>query len=128
MSVHALIVDDNQSNVRVLASLLARNAVTTAYVLHPKDLPKALEAEERIDLAFIDLEMPGQNGFEVLNVLRDDPRCGLTRFIAYTVHVSEMPEAHERGFHSFLGKPLNAERFAVQIEQILRGEEVWDRF
>ena len=34
--------------------------------------------------------------------------------------------AAQAGFHSFLGKPLNVEKFPDQLQQILAGEPVWD--
>jgi CheY-like chemotaxis protein len=75
-----------------------------------------------IDIVFLDLELPRRNGFEVLKVMRAYPNFKDTRFIAYSVHVSELREALEQGFDGFLGKPLSAELFPDQLRRILRGE------
>jgi CheY-like chemotaxis protein len=79
-----------------------------------------------IDVVFLDLEMPGANGYQVLEKLRADPRFQSVPVVAYTVHVSEISVAHEQGFHSFLGKPLDADRFPDQLARILSGESVWE--
>jgi hypothetical protein len=43
----------------------------------------------------------------------------------YSVHASEINRARDMGFHSCLGKPLNADDFPEQLARILRGERVW---
>ena len=48
--------------------------------------------------------------------------CQLWR---YTVHVSEIGVARDLGFHSFLGKPLDVDKFPEQLKRILNDEPVW---
>lgn len=122
---HALIIDDNQQNVMVLAQLLAKQGVTSTEVLHPKHLDKVLPTLEQVDVVFLDLEMPGEHGYSVKERLRE----GLdgTPIIAYTVHISEINEVKQHGFDGFLGKPLDNTRFPGQFARIMKGEAVWER-
>ena len=124
---HALIIDDNTMNVNVLAFLLSDQGISNTPVGNPKHLDNILETEEKIDIVFLDLEMPGLNGYEVLEKLKSDERFQGVPVVAYTVHANEMNRAHQLGFHSFLGKPIDADRFPGQLERILRGESVWER-
>ena len=80
---------------------------------------------EQLDIVFVDLEMPSIDGYEVLDMLRHDYGVDVP-IVASTVHLNEIATAREMGFHSFLGKPLKANRFPDQLARILRGEPVWE--
>lgn len=122
---HALIIDDNAKNVDVLARLLAMQNVTSTRIGNPTQLPNSLVNISPVDVVFLDLEMPGQDGYQILELLKADDRFSATPIVAYTVHVSEITVAHRLGFHSFLGKPLDSDKFPDQLAAILRGEPVW---
>ncbi|MEP7285811.1 MAG: response regulator [Chloroflexota bacterium] len=122
----ALIVDDNLQNLKVLAQLLTKQGVTCVEVANPTKLQNLLPTMEHVDLVFLDLEMPGLDGFGVKNMLRAE--LGETiPIIACTVHVSEIGVVRQMGFDGFLGKPLDNARFPEQLARILNGEAVWDR-
>lgn len=124
---HALVVDDNARNTAVLAGLLTREDVSSTIVNHPNRLSAVLGELDRVDVVFLDLEMPGKSGFDVFEMLKSDARFTEVPIVAYTVHISEMHIVHQHGFHSFIGKPLDADRFPDQLARILRGEQVWER-
>lgn len=123
---HALIVDDNIKNVNVLARLLEGEGVSNTTVTNPHRLDGAIETLEQLDVVFLDLEMPGLDGYQVLENLRADDRFQGVPIVAYTVHVSEIRVAHERGFDSFIGKPLDSDKFPGQLARILNGQPVWE--
>jgi two-component system, cell cycle response regulator DivK len=122
---HALIIDDNIQNVKVLAQLLARQGATCTEVTNPKQLSNVLPKLDQVDVVFLDLEMPGESGFSVKEKLRT--QLAGTPIIAYTVHVSEINVVRQSGFDGFLGKPLDNTRFPNQFARILNGEAVWER-
>jgi two-component system cell cycle response regulator DivK len=123
---HALIIDDNARNVDVLARLLAAENITSTQVLDPGALLQTAETMTVPDIVFLDLEMPDYNGYQVLNWFKSDPRFQKVKVVAYTVHVSEINNAHQQGFDGFLGKPLRYDRFPDQLNRILNGEQVWE--
>jgi two-component system cell cycle response regulator DivK len=123
--LHALVIDDNMQNLRVLAQLLGKQGVTCTEVSNPMKLHGILPTLEAVDVVFLDLEMPGLDGFAAKDLLR--AHLGNTPIIAYTVHVSEMNVARQTGFDGFLGKPIDTSRFPDQLARILRGESVWER-
>jgi CheY-like chemotaxis protein len=125
MSFHALVIDDNGSNLKVLARLLSRQNVTCTEINSSATLAELLPTLERVDVVFLDLEMPVLDGYHVKDVLRS--ALGNTPIIAYTVHVSEMNVVRNLGFDGFIGKPVDDARFPDQLARILRGESVWDR-
>lgn len=122
---HALIVDDNIQNIRVLATLLSRQGINCTEFNDPLQLAANLDNLQAFDVIFLDLEMPGMDGFTVKTLLRK--HLGSTPIIAYTVHVSEINVARQAGFDGFLGKPLDHTRFPGQLTRILSGDAVWER-
>jgi two-component system, cell cycle response regulator DivK len=123
---HALIIDDNARNVTVLATLLDEESVSSTRVTNPAQLEAALKTVDALDVIFLDLEMPGVDGYQVLARFKKDAKYKGVPVVAYTVHVSEIHNASQQGFDSFLGKPLNADKFSEQLKRILKGERVWE--
>jgi two-component system LytT family response regulator len=124
---HALIIDDDSNNIQVLANMLSKEGVTHTGILDPVYVENFLQAADRIDIVFLDLEMADCSGYDILQLLKTDARFHPVPVCAYTVHISEINAAFEAGFDSFLAKPLDSERFPEQLARILCGEQVWER-
>ena len=124
-ALHALLIDDDENNLGVLTELLAIEGIVSTSVDNPSKLMPILSELKQIDLIFLDLEMPNSDGYHVLDILRRELGSEI-RVIACTVHASEINKARELGFHSFLCKPLDLDRFPVQLKAILRNERIWD--
>jgi two-component system cell cycle response regulator DivK len=124
---HALVIEDNSKNATVLENLLIKQGFSYTEVRNPSQVSKILEGIGPVDMVFLDLEMPGQNGYDVLDILRSDQRFQSIPIVACTVHINEMNNAYRHGFHSFIGKPLDPERFPSQVKRILNGQHVWER-
>jgi CheY-like chemotaxis protein len=125
LTKHAVIVDDNNSNLGVLAELLMVEGLGYTKVQDATYLAQVLQTVPHVDVIFLDLEMPHVNGYEVLADLKADARFKNTPVVAYTVHLNEINNARSHGFHSFIGKPINVDRFPQQLARILHGEQVW---
>src|SRR3982750_1722666 len=102
---HALVIDDNAQNRKVLAQLLSKQGIDCVEVPDPRKLNTLLPTLEAVTVVFLDLEMPGLNGYDVKNLLR--AHLGATPIIAYTVHVSEINAVKKQGFDGFIGKPVD---------------------
>jgi CheY-like chemotaxis protein len=126
MTPNALIIDDNPGNLDVLAELLKLQNVSSVSALSPRDIDRALTSSGDVSLVFLDLEFPNDNGLDSIQALRAHPRLQGARFVACTVHTSERNEAMAAGFDSFIGKPIDVDRFPGQLGRILSGEAVWE--
>jgi CheY-like chemotaxis protein len=124
MAAHILIVDDNADNLGILGEMLQLEGYEFTAVQNPLKLEGKM-GNTKFDAVFLDLEMPHINGYELFEKLSKDPRFNGVPLIAYTVHVSEINVIRDLGFHSFIGKPLDADAFPDQIARILRGERIW---
>ncbi len=123
--VHVLIVEDNSSSVDVLTGLLDQLKIGSTVIYDSRKISEVLPQLEQVSAVFVDLEIPGLDGYEVLKILKADERLRHVPMIAYTAHLSQMAQARDAGFHGFLGKPLRASLFPAQIAQILNGLPVW---
>jgi two-component system cell cycle response regulator DivK len=124
---HALIIEDNGKNATILAKLLAKEGVTFTHILDANQVSDVIDSIPQSDIVFVDLEMPGKNGYDILEILRSKPQFQSVPIVTYTVHVSEINTAYQSGFHSFLPKPLDPDRFPDQLARILSGERIWER-
>jgi CheY-like chemotaxis protein len=123
--IHALIIDDSSTDQVVLARLLSLENVQITQIYDPLRLEAHLPNFDEIDIIFLDLEMPNLNGYQVLQILKEFFGDHVP-IVACTVHTSEVNTAKELGFHSFIGKPLNGDRFPLYLQRILDGQSVWE--
>ena len=133
-----LVVDDNESIVRVLEHVLARAgyAVSTAF-----DGPEAVDTAIRVrpDLVLLDIEMPTMDGYEVCRRLRARYDLKHMRIIMLTVkgqltplgpelsakkaleqRVREQTDGFDAGADEFLTKPIVAKEVLAQVNRFLR--------
>jgi two-component system, cell cycle response regulator DivK len=122
--LYALVIDDNAENRRVLTKLLSKYGLNYIEVTNSTTLPTIVPTLAQVDVVFLDLEMPGWDGYVVKDYLRE--HLGSTPIIACTVHVSEISVVQQSGFDGFLGKPLDITRFPDQLDRILNGKAVWE--
>lgn len=122
----ALIIDDNNFNMNILARYLQEEGIDSVMVSHPKHVEETLKTIDEVQIVFLDLEMPDFDGFDVLKNLKADPRLKNVPIVAHSVHISEIKVAHNAGFDGFIGKPLNADKFPRQLARILEGKGVWE--
>jgi two-component system LytT family response regulator len=110
--VRALIVDDEELGRRMLRSLLASDD-DVEVVGEAASAPDARRkiAEQQPDLVFMDIEMPGGSGIELLADL-DEP-------VPYVIFVTAHPEfalpAFELDAVDYLIKPVQRQRFAGSV-------------
>jgi len=122
--LHALIIDDDRMNAIVLEKLLENEGLTSSVIDHPAGLQNILAEMTALHVVFVDLELPSNDGYEVLAFLRTQLGTNVP-IVAYTVHISESVTARQKGFDGFLGKPINRQDFPSNLRRILNGERVW---
>jgi CheY-like chemotaxis protein len=108
-----LLVDDNRDGADALKVLLGfeGHEVSTAY-----DGSSGLETAVRFhpDVAVIDLQLPGMNGFELAKKLREIlPNA---RLIALSGRHLETQEPELRMFHDYLRKPIELQELTKLLD------------
>lgn len=68
-----LIVDDMMTNIRILESILNRSQFETAYATDGKIALEML-AQKQYHCILLDIVMPGISGFDLISLLKDEPK------------------------------------------------------
>lgn len=124
---HVLVIDDDRQSISVLAELFKVYGIsyTSSYdATKVETLVKNLS--EPVDMVLLDLEMPLVNGYQILEMLQGLPDFQNVPIVACTVHTNQKVAAQSAGFHSFITKPIDIDRFGDQLQSILNDEPVWD--
>lgn len=115
-----LVVDDAIENCNLFRIYLEK-AQAKVDVAHNGNEALSLAKENNYDLVFLDLQMPGKDGFEVLKELRS--RDFNRPVIALTAHA--MPEERRKtlsyGFDEHVSKPVSADKLISTAMRFLEG-------
>jgi two-component system LytT family response regulator len=111
-----VIADDEPPARQTLRLLMAREKdfEIVAECTHGEETIAAV-AEHRPDVLFLDVRMPGMDGFDVLRRLPPD---ALPAVVFVTAYDHYAPQAFERHAIEYLLKPFTDERFADVVEHL----------
>jgi two-component system CheB/CheR fusion protein len=122
-ALRILVVDDNEDAAETLAMLL-RLAGNDVHTVH--DGPGALTvvAEQRPHVVFLDIGMPGMNGFEVASRLRQKEETRDVLLVALTGWGQEEDRrrSKEAGFDHHLVKPLDPKALDELLARAASGQ------
>jgi two-component system chemotaxis response regulator CheY len=116
-----LVVDDSQTTVRVVRSLLARIGFKDI-----DDAPNGMAAltkmiEKPYGIVIADWNMEPMSGYELLKQVRRDPRLAATRYSLMTaeLNASHVIAAKKAGASNYILKPFTDEVLRSKIEEAL---------
>ncbi|MBF0611520.1 MAG: response regulator [Magnetococcales bacterium] len=120
-----LYVEDNPANLRLLEKAVARIKHFTFQSTHNGDLGWEMAKNLRPRIIVLDLNLPGKNGFQILQQLRNDPDTVRIPVIALTSHArqEDIDTGLAAGFNAYLTKPMNLELFYNTLYQLLNTTE-----
>jgi two-component system cell cycle response regulator DivK len=124
-----LVVEDNFQNFVLITRLLAFLGVNDCeWKASGWQVIEFAESLPEIDLILMDIFLPEEDGYQVLDRMRSHPRFKDTLIVAVTADASasNMERARQSGFDGFIGKPLDPDRFPKQIRRVLQGDAVWE--
>jgi CheY-like chemotaxis protein len=79
----------------------------------------ALHWKHRYDLILLDLQMPGMDGFTVLEGLKEVERDGYLSVLVMTAHHGHRQRALQAGARDFISKPINAVEVLTRVYNML---------
>ncbi|MDL2338266.1 MAG: response regulator [Pseudomonadota bacterium] len=122
-----LIVDDQDANVKLLERLLSEAGYThVSSTMQPQDVC-ALHRANRYDLILLDLQMPGMDGFEVMEGLKGDFADGYLPVIVLTAQPGHKLRALQSGAKDFISKPFDLIEVKTRIHNMLEVRLLYKR-
>jgi len=123
-----LVADDSDAGRMVLATLLNAECYN---VLEASDGPAALRALENgqaIDLAMLDVVMPGLDGVSVCRTIKSNPHRRLTPVILVTglSAVEDRIRGIEAGADDFVSKPYEKAELLARVRSLLKLKDFTD--
>ncbi|MBY0494990.1 MAG: response regulator [Cyanobacteria bacterium] len=121
LAAHIVIVDDEDTNVRMLARMLERGGfLSVTGITDPRELPRMLVASPP-DLVITDLHMPEVDGFGVLDTLT--PLINQERLPVLVVTGDSSRDARQqaltRGAKDFVTKPFDMVEVLLRVRNLL---------
>ena len=117
-----LYIEDNQANLRLVSQILNNHEKIKLITAHDAELGLELAYSHRPELILLDINMPGMNGYQVLDILQMENKLMDIPVLAVTANA--MPRDIERGknagFSDYLTKPFNIPLFLTTIDKYLK--------
>jgi signal transduction histidine kinase len=119
LQARILIVDDQDANVSLLEQML-RNAgyISIASTRNPYEVCE-LHRMNRYGLILLDLEMPGMDGFQVMEGLKEIETDGYLPVLVITAQPGHKLRALKAGAKDFVSKPFDLAEVLIRVHNML---------
>lgn len=116
-----LIVEDNPDNMKLFRAVLAVRGHSIVGLPGGETLLEAMRAETP-ELVLLDIQLPGADGFQLLEKLRGSGIAPLPPIVALTAHAmsGDREKAMQAGFEGYLTKPIDVGTFGQSVEGFIR--------
>lgn len=119
LNASILIVDDQEANVILLQQLLSEAGYTSVSSTMNSHDVCALHRKNRYDLILLDLQMPGMDGFAVMEGLKTNDTDSYLPVIVLTAQPGHKLRALQAGAKDFISKPFDLIEVKTRIRNML---------
>jgi len=119
LNASILIVDDREANVSLLEQILNEDVYTRITTTTNSLEVCALHRNNRYDLIVLDLQMPGMDGFQVMDGLKADESESYLPVIVLTAQSGHKLRALQAGAKDFISKPFDLVEVKTRIYNML---------
>jgi diguanylate cyclase (GGDEF)-like protein len=114
-----LIVDDQEANVQLLEQMLRADGYTKiSSTMDPRSVCNMHRANH-YDLILLDLRMPGMDGFQVMEDLKEIEIDGYLPVLAITAEPAHLLRALRSGAKDFISKPFDLNEVLMRVRNML---------
>ena len=116
----ALLVDDDSRNIFALSSVLERHGMKVLTATTGNEAVALIDAPNDIAIVLMDIMMPGMDGYQTMQMIRENPALRRLPIIALTAKAmkGDREKCLEAGASDYLAKPVNT-------EQLLSALRLW---
>jgi signal transduction histidine kinase len=119
LRANILIVDDQEANISLLEQMLrGANYVSIASTRNPAEVAE-LHRRNRYDLILLDLQMPGMDGFQVIEALKQVETGGYLPVLVITAQPGHKLQALKAGARDFVSKPFELAEVLLRVRNLL---------
>lgn len=119
LQANILIVDDQDANVQLLEQLLHEAGYTrVASTTNPGEVC-TLHRKNHYDLILLDLQMPGMDGFQVMEGLKENAADDYLPVLVITAQPDHKLRALQAGARDFISKPFDLLEAKMRIRNML---------
>ena len=119
LNAKVLIVDDQEVNVLLLEQMLrATGYVSVTSTMDPSKVCQ-LYLKNRYDLILLDLQMPGKDGFQVMEELKGIEPEGYLPVLVITAQPGHKLRAFQSGAKDFISKPFEMAEVLARVHNML---------
>jgi serine phosphatase RsbU (regulator of sigma subunit) len=119
LNARILVVDDQEANVRLLEGMLRVAGYTCVQSTTDPNRVCELYRENRYGLILLDLQMPGTDGFQVMEGLKEIEGDSYLPVLVITAQPGHKLRALEAGAKDFVGKPFDMAELRARVHNIL---------
>jgi signal transduction histidine kinase len=114
-----LIVDDQEANVSLLEQMLSgAGYISVASTMNPHEVCE-LHRTNHYSLILLDLQMPGLDGFQVMEGLKEIETAGYLPVLVQTSQPGHRLRALKAGAKDFVSKPFDLAEILVRVHNML---------
>jgi PAS domain S-box-containing protein len=119
LNASILVVDDQEANVQLLEQILREAGYACiASTMNPGEVC-ALHRKNRYDLILLDLQMPGMDGFQVMEGLKTNITDDYLPVLVITAQPGHKLRALQAGAKDFISKPFDLVEVKTRIHNML---------
>jgi adenylate cyclase len=119
LAARILVVDDDIDALHGLEQILTTAGYGTITCTTDPQRVAALHVEHDFDAILLDVQMPGMDGFEVMEALKQRERGGYLPVLALTAEPGHRTQALRFGAKDFLRKPFDPEELLLRVRNLV---------
>lgn len=119
LNAKILVVDDKEANIQLIEGMLRIAGYTSVHSTIDPNQVCTLHGENRYDLILLDLQMPGVDGFQVMEGLKEIEAGGYLPVLVITAQPQHKLRALEVGAKDFVSKPFDMAELRARVHNIL---------
>lgn len=116
-----LLVDDEPANIMLLTKQLSAKGCDDIISTHDSREAISIFNKFDFDLVLLDINMPGMNGYEVLDQLRQTERFDNAQVVAVSgnIYPEDIKKGLGSGFSDYLTKPIKMNTLFELIDRVI---------
>src|ERR1019366_6057517 len=119
LNAKILVVDDKEANVLLIEGMLRIAGYTSVESTTDPNQVCELHRKNRYGLILLDLQMPGMDGFQVMEGLKEIEADGSLPVLVITAQPGHKLRALEAGAKDFVSKPFDLAEILMRVYNML---------